>query len=224
MDLKLIIIAAAALLILFLLWKFNFFSFFKKDKVIEKFEDDNKCLKPPEKIIEKFENNKNNVFLEFSTFDDENNPKTENYLGRIEVKLYDDIVPITCENFRSLAKVEYKNTIVHRLIPGFMVQMGDYEHGDGTGGKSIYGEHFDDENFIMKHSKRGILSMANSGKNTNGSQFFITFKETPHLDDKHVVFGEIIKGFDVLDKIEKLETDDKDQPIKLLVLRNSGIC
>lgn len=139
-------------------------------------------------------------------------------IGDIYIKLYEDICPKTCENFKSLAKIEYKGCVIHRLISGFMLQTGDYENANGTGGASIYGKKFPDENFNMKHTKRGILSMANSGPDTNGSQFFITFDATPHLDGKHVVFGEVIKGFDVLDTVEKMPTNSNDEPQQLLYI------
>ena len=104
-----------------------------------------------------------------------------------------------------------------------MLQTGDYENANGTGGASIYGTKFADENFQLKHSKRGILSMANSGPDTNGSQFFITFDETPHLDGKHVVFGEVVKGWDVLDTIENMPTNSKDEPIQLLYIGDTRV-
>ena len=144
-------------------------------------------------------------------------------IGDIFLKLYDDVCPKTCENFRSLAKIEYKRCVIHRLIKGFMLQTGDYENANGTGGASIYGTKFADENFQLKHTKRGIVSMANSGPDTNGSQFFITFDETPHLDGKHVVFGEVVKGWEVLDAIESMPTNGKDEPIQLLYIGDTRV-
>lgn len=141
--------------------------------------------------------------------------------GQLVIELYDDIVPQTAKNFRELCqKHAFQNCPFHRIIPGFMIQGGDFTNGNGTGGYSIYGEKFPDENFQLKHDRPGLLSMANSGPDTNGSQFFITLDAQPHLDNKHVVFGSVKQGMDVVRAMEAVPTDQTDQPTIPVMIKN----
>lgn len=162
--------------------------------------------------------------------------------GRVVFKLYQDKAPLAVENFRALCTGEkgkgrsskdlcYRGSKVHRIVPNFVVQMGDFIKGDGTGGESIYppnSEHgdmwgkFKDETPFLKHARKGLLSMANNGPNTNGSQFFITLKATPHLNAKHVVFGEVVSGMEIIDNIGTLETDKEQRPLKPVVVDSCG--
>lgn len=155
---------------------------------------------------------------------------------RVVMELFDDITPKTCENFRELCTgnegrtvegtetpLSYKNCTFHRVIKGFMIQGGDFTNHNGTGGVSIYGEKFEDENFERLCDKPGLLAMANAGPNTNGSQFFITTVPTPHLNGKHVVFGKVVRGMNSVRQIENTPTAAQDVPVDSCVITDCGV-
>ncbi|GAB5590743.1 hypothetical protein Unana1_05643 [Umbelopsis nana] len=155
-------------------------------------------------------------------------------VGRIVFELFADEVEKTAENFRALCTGEmglgkvsnmplhYRGSIFHRVIKGFMCQGGDFTRRNGSGGESIYGAAFPDENFKRKHTTQGLLSMANRGPNTQSSQFFITTRPTPHLDGKHVVFGRVVSGYDIVETIENQPVDQNSRPLQLVMIANCG--
>uniref|UniRef100_A0AC35GVW8 Peptidyl-prolyl cis-trans isomerase n=1 Tax=Panagrolaimus sp. PS1159 TaxID=55785 RepID=A0AC35GVW8_9BILA len=157
--------------------------------------------------------------------------------GKIDFKLYNDVVPETCYNFLQLCigseklgemtgkKLTYQGSTFHRVVKGFMIQGGDFSKHDGTGGECIYSRHngiFDDENFSIKFDKPYILAMANRGPNTNGSQFFITTSECPSLNGKHVAFGEVVRGHEIVNAIENCEVNSNSRPMADIIITNCG--
>ncbi|XP_043917984.1 peptidyl-prolyl cis-trans isomerase D isoform X2 [Protopterus annectens] len=159
---------------------------------------------------------------------------TDDSVGRVVLELFADIVPKTAENFRALCTGEkgngpstgkplhFKGCPFHRIIKKFMIQGGDFSNHNGTGGESIYGAKFEDENFHYKHDCAGLLSMANAGPNTNGSQFFITTVPTPHLDGKHVVFGQVLKGMGIVKMLENADVKEESKPVKPCIIADCG--
>ncbi|KWU45252.1 hypothetical protein RHOSPDRAFT_16664, partial [Rhodotorula sp. JG-1b] len=154
-------------------------------------------------------------------------------LGRVVFELFADVVPRTAENFRALCTgsagvnsigipLWYKGSPLHRVIAGFMVQGGDFTDRNGKGGESIYGPSFDDENLSREIDSEGLLCMANKGKNTNSSQFFVTLRPCPHLKGKHVVLGRVVKGFETIVAISKMPVDAKDRPLELITIQHCG--
>uniref|UniRef100_A0A7S0S8I4 peptidylprolyl isomerase n=1 Tax=Mantoniella antarctica TaxID=81844 RepID=A0A7S0S8I4_9CHLO len=155
-------------------------------------------------------------------------------MGRVIISLRADAAPKTSENFRALctgekgagrttgAPLHYRGCPVHRVVPGFCIQGGDFSKKDGTGGESIYGGKFPDENFALFHTSAGTLSMANAGPGTNGSQFFITLKATPFLNGKHTVFGKVVSGMEVVREIEGVPRDGRDAPSLPVVIEECG--
>jgi len=200
----------------------------EENPIVEGMEGDSKQAIPPPPVVKK-----DGVYFDLAV--------GENEVGRIEMELFKELVPKTCKNFEGLCagyevvrdapKDEktgrvfkpYMGTVFHRLIPGFMLQGGDYENGDGTGGASIWGGKFEDENFTGGgHRGTGVLSMANSGPNSNGSQFFITLGDAGHLDGKHVVFGRVSKGMEIIEKLAQIRTDDNDRPMMDVMIIDCG--
>ena len=193
---------------------------FSKNIMKKSLYDDKVIPQKPIPVPKKINASNPQVFMDIKIGDKE--------AKRVQFELFKDKVPKTAENFRCLCtgekggKLNYKGSIFHRVIKNFMIQGGDFENANGTGGESIYGKSFDDENFYYAHTEEGLLSMANAGKDTNGSQFFITLKDTAWLDGKHVVFGKVIKGMDVVKEVEGIETDGQDKPKVTVSIENCG--
>ncbi|XP_033749575.1 peptidyl-prolyl cis-trans isomerase-like [Pecten maximus] len=169
------------------------------------------------------------VFFDVQVGDDNDD---DGFRGQFVVALFGDIAPMTVMNFQSIAKgytrkknnLHYKNSPIHRIVPDFIIQMGDITVGDGTGGVSIYGDRFVDENYVLSHKAAGYVSMANHGKDTNGSQFFILLTKARWLDEKHVVFGKVIKGMDVVRQIGEVPASNVNAlPKRKVAIVNCGV-
>ena len=218
----------------------SIFSFFKSSDVNHTIEESNILINKdnPNDTIEQYQ--------EILKNDESNNKKISldsgnpyfiiaignEVLGKVKFELFDEEVPKTCKNFRYFCThsmlnnnyPDYQGSILHRVIKDFMIQGGDITNFDGTGGISMYGIKFDDENLTLEHNQPGLLCMANSGPNTNNSQFYITLKETPWLNGKHVVFGIILEGFDIIKKIEQLPINlENNKPIEDVKIIKCGL-
>lgn len=242
MNNKLLIITILLLIIVILYFNFNLVSSNpiiedQKDEIVENEKPDtleNKMIEEEEEDDELHSEDITDMFnLSEENPEEVNDGGSKNivYLdvdvnnnrGRILISLNNKVTPKTCKNFSVLCeKKAYVNSPFHRVIKDFMIQGGDFTNYDGTGGISIYGNTFKDENFHLKNV-RGTISMANSGPNTNGSQFFISTKDNGFLDDKHVVFGKVIKGMDLVDYMETVETDNNDRPLNEIKIVDSGL-
>lgn len=224
-NIIILLVSIAVLTIVYAGWRY-YSKYYGVPKHIESYQNNNLETKESEEVPKKNLDYQDTNLYPY--FDIEINGI---FQGRIVFQLFDDIVPKTCRNFRYLCsrglltndKPTYEGTKIHRVIKDFMLQAGDFTNGDGTGGMSIYGLHFEDENFELKHNQPGLLSMANAGPNTNGSQFFITLNKTEWLDNKHVVFGIVHSGFDIAKKIELVDTDNNDKPLVDVIIKNSGL-
>ena len=227
-NILLIILFISLIYLIYLYWlKYNMQTkpiIIKRTKIKKKSSNNNFDL------TENALNQLDNVFDEYMQskkrshvyFDISNNNEI---IGRITFELFDDIVPYTVKNFIYLINNHYKGSIFHRIIKDFVIQGGDFINGDGTGTKSIYGDTFDDENFNIKHDSKYLLSMANSGPNTNGCQFFITLNKLEHLDNKHVVFGKIMNesSKDIIEIMANTLVDENDRPLTDYIIEDCGI-
>ena len=186
--------------------------------------DESKLPKEQEKNISYVPSEVSNSQIQENSFVFFDISLKEEYLGRINIELFNNIVPDTVDNFLYMVKNHYKGSIFHRIIKDFVIQGGDFLYGNGTGSISKYGNKFKDENFDLKHDEKYLLSMANSGPNTNGCQFFITLDILPHLDNKHVVFGKIYdeESKQLIDKLAEVKTDN-DRPIIDCIISDCGI-
>lgn len=175
--------------------------------------------------LPKFEKDNAQTFFDIAIGNEDDEEKVK---GRVVFELFTKQVPKTAENFRAICTGEkgddyhYKGNIFHRVIQGFMAQGGDITNQNGTGGHSIYGHKFEDELIWYPHTHKGVLSMANAGPDTNGSQFFICFKDTPHLNNKHTIFGRVIAGYDIVEKMEANPTGAQDKPLKTVTIVDCG--